>query len=308
MGYHWIMAEWLTLLLLFPAIVVPVALLVGFAGCDRVFGLTEVSPPPLIIDSATGKDGTTITLIWHSGGTPQSYQFERTDPVGNIANFDAPAPAAPFDDTGLAPATSYRYRVRAIDTSGDPTDWSAPVTGTTLPFASTYAKTLTEDGSGWEGYTLVQRIEAIHLSATGPHVRISVQASSVSDASIDRIYISQADSTGNPYDSAADLTLVYDSAANQQQPFVVLADTKRELPIVAYTINKFQALLIAVDFAAAPASGVEYASSVQTSEATAYFLATPAGEAAVGTRSPNYQQAGDIATSDVIFITNVEVG
>jgi hypothetical protein len=297
------MAERLTLLLLIPAIIVPVALLVGFAGCDRVFGLTSFPPFILLIDSATGKDGTTITLIWHSNGTPQSYQFERTDPVGNIANFDAPSPAAPLDDPGLAPATSYQYRVRAIDTSGDPTDWSAAVTGTTLPFASTYAKTLTEDDFGWEGHTLVQRIEAAHLSATGPHVRISVQASSVSDASIDRIYISQADSTGNPYDSAADLTLVYDSAANQQQPFVVPAGTKRELPIVAYAINKFQALLIAVDFSAAPASVVELASSVPTSEAAAYYLATAPGEAAVRTRSPNYQQV-----SDVVFITNVEVG
>jgi hypothetical protein len=303
------MAEWLTLLLLIPAIIVPVALLLGFAGCDRVFGLTDVTLLTATIDSATGKDGTTITLVWESNGTPPKYQFERTDPDGNIANFDAPAPAAPFDDTGLAPGTSYRYRVRAIDSSGDPHGWSPPVTGTTLvPFASTYAKTLTEDGSGWEGYTLVQRIEAAYLAATGPHVRISVQASSVSDASIDRIYISQANSTGNPYDSAADLTLVYDSAANQQQPFVVPAGTTKSLPIVTYTINRFQPLLIAVDFAAAPASGVEFASSVQTSEATAYFLATPAGEAAVGTRSPNYQQAGDIGTSDVVFITNVEVG
>jgi hypothetical protein len=92
----------LTLLLLVPAVIVPVALLVGFAGCDRVFGLTEINPTPPIIDSATGKDVATITLIWHSDGAPQSYQFERTDPDGNIANFDAPSPAAPFDDTGLA--------------------------------------------------------------------------------------------------------------------------------------------------------------------------------------------------------------
>jgi hypothetical protein len=297
------MAEWLTLLLLIPAIIVPVALLVGFAACDRVFGLTDVPLLTATIDSATGKDGTTITLVWESNGTPPKYQFERTDPDGNIANFDASSPAASFDDTGLAPATSYRYRVRAIDSSGDPHDWSPPVTGMTLPFTSTYAKTLTEDDFNWEGHTLVQRIEAAYLSATGPHVRISVQASSVSDAFIDRIYISQADSTGNPYDSAADLTLVYDSAANQQQPFVVLADTKRELPIVAYTINKLQALLIAVDFSAAPASVVALASSVPASEATAYYLATPAGEAAVRMRSPNYEQA-----SDVIFITNVEVG
>src|ERR1700704_5554482 len=130
----------LTLLLLVPAIIVPVALLVGFAGCDRVFGLTEVHPKPPMIDSATGKDVTTITLIWHSDYAPQKYQFERTDPDGNIANFYAPSPAAPFDDTGLAPATSYRYRVREILANGDANDWSASVTGTTLAFTSTYSK------------------------------------------------------------------------------------------------------------------------------------------------------------------------
>ena len=295
------MADWLTVLLLVPAIIAPVALLAGFAGCDRVFGLTDVNPRPPMIDSATGKDGTTITLVWHSDGVPQNFQFERTDPDGNIANFDAPSPAAPFDDTGLAPATSYRYRMRTIDTSGDPSDWSAAVTGTTLPLALTYAKTLTQENPGWEGLTLVQRIEAASLAATGAHVRITVQAPSVSAASIDKIYISQADSTGKAYDSAADLTLVYDSAANQQQAFVVPAGTTKSLPIVAYSINRFQALLIAVDFSTTPASGVEYVSSVPTSEAVGYYLL--ASEAAVRVRSPNYAQ-----NSAVYFITNVEVG
>jgi hypothetical protein len=300
----------LTLLLLVPAVIVPVALLVGFAGCDRVWGLSSFSHTPPIIDSATGKDGTTITLIWHSDGAPQKYQFERTDPDGNIVNFDAPSPAVAFDDTGLEPATSYRYRVREILANGDANDWSAPVTGTTLPFTSTYAKTLTVPSAPWEGYTLVQRIEAAQLGPTGPHVRITVQASSASDTSIDRVYISQHDSAGKPYDSAADLTAVYDSTANQQQPFIVPAGTTKSLPIVAYTINKFQALLIAIDFSAAPGSGAEQAPSVPISEATSYFLPPPAGEAALRTRSPNYLQGGDIAamTSTVVLITNIEVG
>lgn len=284
--------------------------LVGFAGCDRVFGLKVPTNTTPVIDSATGKDGTTITLIWHWDGSPQNYQFKRTAPDGTTNYFDAPSPAVPVDDTGLDPATSYQYEVRGVFSSGDQTDWSAPVTGTTtLPFASTYEKTLTEDNSGWEGYTLVQRIEAAHLGATGPHVRITVQASSASDASVDKIYISQLDPTGKPYDSATDLTLVYDSAANQQQPFVVPAGTTKELPIVAYTINMVQPLLIAVDFSAAPASGIEQA-PVSTSEAVAYFSLVPGGEAAVRIRSPNYLLYGAIATmmSFVVFITKIEVG
>ena len=134
------MAEWLTLLLLVAAIIVPVVLLAGFAACDRVFGVSRFPPTVPIIDSATGKDGATITLIWHWDTPAEKYQFERTDPDGNVANFDAPAPAAPFDDTGLTPGTTYQYRVRGYDTSGELSNWSAPVSGATLAFATAYAK------------------------------------------------------------------------------------------------------------------------------------------------------------------------
>ncbi len=300
------MAEWLTLLLLIPAIIVPVLVLAGFAACDRVFGLEHINPVPPMIDSAAGKDDTTITLIWHWSATAQKFEFERTDPNGNVAHFDAPAPAAPFDDTGLTPGTSYSYRVRGTDTSGDTSDWSAPVTGAT--FATAYAKTLTADSVNWQGYTLVQRIEAAQLAAAGPHVRITVQAGSARGASIDRISISQVASGGKPYDSAPDLTLVYDLAATQQQPFVVPAGMTQSLPIVAYTLNRFQPLLIAVDFSAAPPSDVA-TTTVPTSEAIAYYLQTSTGEASVQTRSPNYRQAGSTpTTSGVFFITNIEAG
>src|SRR5581483_724942 len=272
-----------------PAIIVPVILLAGFAACDRVFGLSSFPTPPPVIDSAAGKDLTTITLMWHWYQAAQKYQFERTDPGGNVVNFDAPDPPAPLDDTGLTPGTIYRYRVRAYDTSGEPTDWSPPVSGTTL--ATAYTKTLTADSVNWQGYTLVQRIESAQLTATGPNVRISVQAGSARGASIDRISISQVASGGKPYDSAPDLTMIYDLAENQQQPFVVPAGMTRALPIAAYTLNRFQALPIAVDFSAAPPSDVA-TTPVPTAEATAYYFQTSTGEAAVQVRSPNYHQAG----------------
>lgn len=273
-----------------------------------MFGLDEIVLTPPIIDSATGKDVNTITLVWEPVDGVQRFELERTDPNSVVALIDAPS--SPFDDIGLEPATTYAYRVRGVFNNGDTSDWSASVAGTTLAFVPAYAKTLSDPSPGWAGYTLVQRIEAAYLGATGPHVRITVEAASDSDASIDRIYISQADSAGKPYDSAADLTAVYDLAANQQQPFVVPAGTTKSLPIVAYTINKFQALLIAVDFSSAPASGTKAARLIPTSEAANYNLAPPGGEAAARTRSPNYQQGGDIAmmTSNVILITKIEVG
>ena len=59
------MTEWLILLLLVPAVVVPVVLLVGFAGCDGVFGLEHIyTPPPVpvvpMIVSAMGTSGTVM--------------------------------------------------------------------------------------------------------------------------------------------------------------------------------------------------------------------------------------------------------
>jgi hypothetical protein len=303
------MAEWITLLLVAPAILLPVALLVGFAAC---FKKPDPPQPPPTIDSAMGKDPVTITVVWETGSGWQSFELKRTGPNGADPPF--PVSVSPFDDPGRDPATEYSYQVRGFNGSGDATDFSEPpVPATTPSVVSTYSKTLTDSSAGWEGFTLVQRIEAAHLSAAGQHVRITVQASPTSDASIDRVYISQAAATGKPYDSAGNLTAVYGLAADQQQPFVVSAGTTKSLPIVAYTLNQFQALIIAIDFSTAPGSGIASA-TVPASEASAYYYhyqVTPPlpPEAAMPIRTPNYSGGVDaMGNSFVLLITNVEVG
>jgi hypothetical protein len=298
------MAEWITLLLVAPAILVPVALLVGFAAC-----LIKPDPPqpPPTIDEVTGTDAVTIAVKWGSGGgSSTTFKLDRNDPLNMVTTLDLTT--SPFPDTGLEPATTYSYQVRGFDTSGEPTKVSNLDMATTLPGASAYAKTLPESSAGWERFTMVQRIEAAHLSAGGPHVRITVQASPTSDASIDRVYISQVAATGKPYDSAGDLTAVYGLAADQQQPFLVPAGMTKPLPVVAYTLNQFQALIIAIDFSAAPGSGIASA-TVPASEASAYYLVPPQPEAAVAIRTPNYSGGVDaMGNSFVLLITNVEVG
>ena len=128
-------------------------------------------------------------------------------------------PTSPFDDTGLLADTSYTYEVRAGTIDGPSGDWSAPVDATTLPFVPTFEAwpdpaSTPLDSDGWEGYTLVQRIQPIRLSTSGTQVRITLRASSTSDASIDRIYISQPqpnptnDPTIHPYNSFTDLTQI----------------------------------------------------------------------------------------------------
>ena len=64
--------EWLALVLLIPANVVPVVLLFGFAGCDLVLGLHELEPPPL-------EPGFTASLTNNSGQANQTI-VQRIEP------------------------------------------------------------------------------------------------------------------------------------------------------------------------------------------------------------------------------------
>lgn len=136
------MSEWLILLLLVPAIVVPVVLLSGFAGCHRVF----LDPRNPVIESIEPISSSAIRLIWRLTG--DSTEFERTrvpDP-----NQPPPAPEDPeyrpkrffptgsgtadfallYDDEDLARGTSYDYRART-HAFGEESDWVGPIRATT---------------------------------------------------------------------------------------------------------------------------------------------------------------------------------
>jgi hypothetical protein len=224
------MAEWLILVLLVPAVVVPVVLLVGFAGCDRVFGFETLHP------------------------------FETT-----------------FDETDA----------------------------------------FSRDASSWEGFTLVQRIEPAGLtpaSRTFLQVRITLFAATMSDASIDRIFISGPASTKD-WDPGNDLTQV----PLPNTPFVVSAGTSVTLEPVSYQVrppssdgtDPGRALLIAVDFSVPPtASGVRAADQVPPDRAVAWWFQyyrpppqTPLPpEAALPTRSPGYT-----SSSNVYLIGKIEI-
>ena len=133
-----LMTEWLLLVLLVPAIVVPVVLLLGFAGCDKVFGLDRLEEAGPVIESATGKSMSVITLTWMIDETATEIEFERTrvNPTGPPDppfRFKVAASLPSHDDPGLEPATSYTYTAKAIFADGDESLASAPVTGTTLP-------------------------------------------------------------------------------------------------------------------------------------------------------------------------------
>ena len=329
------MAEWSILLLLVPAIVVPVVMLVGFAGCQAIWGVedyqegeptrgaSEFGDP--IIDSAFGKSVSIITLKWkYDDPAAPQFEFERTKlPEQSIAPpIFAPAPPFEYDDPGLEAETNYLYRVRAVDSNGDAiSNWSGQVAATTLSFQPTFdaeskpETQLTLDEEGWEGNCLVQRIEPALLMLSGTKVRLTLRASSFNDAYIDRIYLSQPadDPQADEWDSAPDgppggLTKVYD-IDDGSPPLVVPANSTNTLLPIDYVLEKEQSLLIAVDFTPAdpnatppgPFSGIRYADAVSPSDAVAFYR--QGAEAATDNRSADYTPANRI-----YLIEKIEVG
>ena len=323
------MAEWLILLLLVPAIVVPVVMLVGFAGCQWFFGeddyrdsgedVATTGPPEFgdpIIDSAFGKSVSIITLKWKDDDPAAAkFEFERTKlPDKATATIFATVPSPfEFDDTGLETETIYQYRVRARDSNDDIiSNWSSPegtgVLATTLSFEPTFdaESQLTLDEAGWEGRCLVQRIESVRLMLSGTQVKLTLRASSVSDASIDRIYISKPAPAGDAWDAATDPTDLKEVAT----AVVVPANLAITLPPIDYALDKGQPLLIAVDFTPAdpnatppgPLSGIRYADAVPLSDAVAFYQ-PGSSEAALSDRSANYTQLNRIC-----LIEKIEVG
>jgi hypothetical protein len=306
--------------------------------------------PPRFVSAVATRDYT-ITLTWYYRREDISrYAFERTNltfltteqfevtsptPVANPPGYQGGRTWA-FDDTGLDPQTSYRYRLRGavhppgdpevVGVYGDPNDQANILTATTIntPFEPAFQASLNLDSGGWEGYCLVQRITG--FSRTGSQLRITVRASSDTPSYVDRLFISKPDPAGGPYDSASDLMEVHPK-------FEVKANRTLTLPAVRYTLHEHEPLLIALDFSSsppAPPSGVKYQDVVPLPfldvvsrwfgtrrgfglrrsfgwwrrgfgpQGRAYW--TAGAEAAVRNRSPNYTEEDRI-----YFIDKIEV-
>jgi hypothetical protein len=289
------MAEWLILLVLVPAIVVPVVLLVGFAGCGFEHGL---GPRP-VIESAVATGSSSIRLAWRCcGQTGVRHEFKRTKLPGEIEErlFDAVS----YDDTGLLPATSYVYRLRHVSSDGEINE-SHPVAGTTLSFTTFDETSLLQEEAGWEGHCLVQRIEAARLSTSGTLVCLTLHASSVG-ASINRIYISQPDPAGDLYDSRGDLTMVFEGLT----PLVLSPNEVVPLPAVTYPLDAEKPLLVAVDFNALVPSGIMY-KEVPPEDAIAYYKQAP-DEAPKTDRTGYTRWPADMMKGGIYLIEKIEVG
>lgn len=129
------MADWLLLVLLVPAIVVPVVLLCGFAGCNEIYGLDQtvvLEPGPVIYPISTSVSSITLTWMVAQGAT--SIEFvrmkldQRGDPVPPAETIpvmlDVMPPPTTVRDGGREASTTYRYTAHAVY-AGQPSKESA---------------------------------------------------------------------------------------------------------------------------------------------------------------------------------------
>ncbi len=200
--------EWLILLMLIPAVLVPVILLAGFAGCKFEHGLVSTATPPANV-TATGVSTSEIDVAWTgSNSDDATFTVRRTPPMpGTPMELDA-GPSASFPDMGLDPGTMYGYEVKATTTGGSVSSYSTPpVTASTLPalpaFQPTFSATLNVDRAGLDGWCLVQRIQPVRLLRSGTQVRITVSGSTAGNLRLNKVTIAEAAATGDPFDSAA---------------------------------------------------------------------------------------------------------
>jgi hypothetical protein len=301
------MVEWLIPLLLVPVIVIPLVLLLGFAGCGLETTGTPWSSVKPIITSAVGTSSGTIALTWTFAAEADHFQlerrFEHEEPVDPLVDpvFSPHEDAGPQD--GLVPAGTYRYRVRAFF-QGTSSAWSDLATATT--FAMAFDQSIPEDGGGFNhnlGYCLVQLIKAARLNnipATGGKpVRITLRAANgnLGGVSIVRMTISQPvpPGQGNPYDSlAAPTSVPFDGPP----PLVVPAGSAHLT--VDYTLLEDEDLLIAFDFSPDTNASFGFA-DVPPEDAVAY--GHEGHEALEVARSPDYQ-----VFDQVILVEKIEVG
>jgi hypothetical protein len=111
---------------------------------------------------------------------------------------------------------------------------------------------------------------------------------------LDRIFISQADPAGDPYDSAADLTEL------RRTTLTVPAGAAVTTPYVDYTLDADKPLLIAFDFGGAPPSGIRYRDAVPPAEASAYWQ--------YGHQAGNTDRGGNFVLENRIYlIEKIEV-
>ena len=291
--------DWLILIVLVPAVIVPVVLLFGFSGCAAVLGLDEVTytggrpaAPFNLQAAAIGTD--TIRLTWqHNSAGGLTFRVQILEPgQSSWREYRSGISLMTVDSTPLAEGTEYHYLVQAVDSAGNRSDPSDPATARTLKWEIAYQKQLAADGGNQARLCLVQRMASTLLQFGGRRVRITVRSATSTPLVISSAHISRAAPAGfDAWDSDSDITPVATS------PITVPAGTSFKLPEVDYALSTADDLIIAFDIASGATRSVQ--SGVG---ASATYTKANAAEAATRNRSGFTTRAGTVTLVEQIDV------
>src|SRR5262249_7026666 len=109
-------------LLLTPFLLLAVVALLGFVGCDRVFGLTYFQPDVENLQAVPGNSQVTLTWDPYRDGDDQpatDYHVVRSSGGGPKTDIDTISTNTTFVDTGLMNGTTYTYYVYGVSSDGN---------------------------------------------------------------------------------------------------------------------------------------------------------------------------------------------
>ena len=262
------MVEWLTLLLLVPAIVVPAVLLLGFAGCFLDSTGTG-SPPPrepevpvskIIIESAEGQSNSEILLTWipedpdaFNNGALDHAEFQRIKLSDDTTDsFDSPS--SPHSDTSLERATSYDYQARGVNSLGDVSDWSEKVTGTTLQEPVVILETIQDASFGnVDGKTIKCEIALADLTVPSftpvwMWITLGQSAAAAENIEFSKVFVGHKAAAGDPWDAVSLTEVLFNGAVST----VVAPGDRIRSDEIAFAWDGTSALIVSMFFSGGP--------------------------------------------------------
>lgn len=141
----------------------------------------DITPPAVPTGlTAVAADFDLINLFWNANSETDFHHYElqrSTSPVFSTVDFTATpqtngvAPSFPLQDTGLTESTTYYYRIRAYDASGNISAFSSTVSETTLPNGNPPA-----EPSGFRLFSGDSVISAVWNASATPSIKYRIFA------------------------------------------------------------------------------------------------------------------------------------
>ena len=251
--------------------------------------------------AATAVDASHVQLSWTNASVNADLiSLEHRSSPGSLWNeiYKGPAKTPPKPPpASITPGGNDEFRITAIVKNGFDNNISkevrsipsAPVAAVTeipiTPWKTAFNVPLTtDDPQAFNGNTIVQRIDAVHITNAGAKVRITLHGSTTGNLVIKKVTISQAAPAGQLWNSAADLTEVKSGGVSG---VTIPANTPpKALDDTNYNLVLGKDIIVAFDISGATAT--DGFTRRATLAGPTMFSKNNTAEAATQNRSVNY--------------------